>query len=294
MNETAEPEVAPPAEPGSELDAGGPDGVTRSTRAASWAAFRAMLLRDFTVLDKQLAQFVSATVMQPLMLVFVLTYVFPKIGQAIGGAGGSARFSSLLMAGLVAQAIIFFGIFNVGMDLVREFNVTGELEDRVLAPTPVSIVAVEKIVAGGLVGLFTGMVVFPVAAFVPATPVYLDVNLALLATIAPLTCLMAAAIGLTLGSFFNPRTASYLFGVVALPLSFLGAIFYSWSSLDPIPWLKYALLANPLVYASEGLRAALVAGEPHLSLVAVYAALIAFTVLFTAVGIRIFKRRVLT
>jgi ABC-2 type transport system permease protein len=197
-----------------------------------------MLLRDFTILDKRLLQFVAATVMQPLMLVFVLTYLFPKIGQSIGGGGGAPRFSSLLMAGIVAQTIIFIGIFSVGTEVVRELGVTGEMEDRLLAPAPVGLVAVEKIVSGGLQALFGALVVFPIAAFVPATPVYLDVQPLVLLTLTPLACITAAGIGLTLGSHFSPGTASYLFGVVALPLSFLGAIFYTWPSLAPLPAIK--------------------------------------------------------
>jgi len=253
-----------------------------------------MLLRDFTILDKRLPQFVAGTVMQPLMLVFVMTYLFPKIGQAIGGADGASRFSGLLMAGIVAQAIIFIGIFTVGTELVRELGVTGEMEDRLLAPTPIGLVAVEKIVSGGLMALFGALVVFPIGAFVPITPVYLQVQPLVLVTLTPLACITAAALGLTLGSRFSPGTAAYLFGVVALPLSFLGAIFYTWPSLDPIPIVKYALLANPLVYVSEGFRAALVPSEPHLSLAVIYPAMISFAVIFTMLGMRGLRRRVVT
>ena len=265
----------------------------RSMRSASWAAFRAMLLRDFTILDKRLPQFVAGTVMQPLMLVFVLTYLFPKIGQEIGGvSSGPSRFSSVLMAGIVAQTIIFIGIFSVGTEMVRELGVTGEMEDRLLAPAPIALVAVEKIVSGGLQALFGALVVFPIAAFVPTTPVYLQVQPLVLLTLTPLACITAAALGLSMGSRFSPGTASYLFGVVALPLSFLGAIFYTWPSLDPVPALKYALLANPLVYVSEGFRAALVPSEPHLSLAVVYPAMILFAVVFTWLGIRGLRQRV--
>ena len=267
---------------------------TRSIRSASWAAFRAMLLRDFTTLDKRLPQFVAGTVMQPLMLVFVLTNLFPRIGQAVGGGGGASRFSSLLMAGIVAQTIIFIGIFSLGTEIVREFGVTGEMEDRVLAPTPISVVAAEKIVSGGLQALFGAMVVFPIGAFVPSTPVYLEVQPAVLLTLTPLACIMASALGLTMGSRFSPGTAAYLFGVVALPLGFLGAIFYTWPSLDAVPVLQVVLLANPLVYASEGFRAALVAGEPHLSLLVIYPAMILSTIVFTILGMRGLRQRVLS
>ncbi len=271
-----------------------PNRTARSSPGTSCAAFRAMLLRDFTILDKRLPQFVAGTVMQPLMLVFVLTYLFPKIGQAIGGGGGASRFSSLLMAGIVAQTIIFVGIFTVGTEMVRELGITGEMEDRLLAPTSVYLVAAEKIVSGGLQALFSAMVVFPIGAFVPSTPVYLDVQPVVLLTLTPLACLNAAALGLTMGSRFSPGTASYLFGVVALPLSFLGAIFYTWPSLTPVPALKYALLANPLVYVSEGFRAALVPSEPHLSLAVVYPAMIVSAVVFTVLGVRGLKQRVVT
>lgn len=81
--------------------------------------------------------------------------------------------------------------------------------------------------------------------------------------------------------------------MVALPLAFFGAVFYTWESLDPVPVIQYAVLVNPLVYMSEGLRAATVAGIPHMSLVPVYAVLVGFTTLFTLVGVRGFRGRVL-
>ena len=68
----------------------------RSTRAASAAAFRALLLRDLVVLRKNLREFIPRTILQPLLLVFVFTYVFPKIGQGVGGSGsGEALFSTM-------------------------------------------------------------------------------------------------------------------------------------------------------------------------------------------------------
>ena len=103
------------------------------------------------MLGKNLDRFLPRTVMQPLLLVFVFTYVFPKIGQGVGGAPGpSATFSTLLVAGVIAIAIIFQGIQAVALPLVQEFGYTREIEDRVLAPLPVWAVAVEKIVAGAL------------------------------------------------------------------------------------------------------------------------------------------------
>ncbi len=264
----------------------------RSTRASGIIAFRALLARDMHVLVRNLAEFVPRTILQPLMLVFVFAYVFPKIGQSIGGTGEAAsEFSTLLVAGVVALAVLFQGIQAVALPLVTEFGVTREIEDRVLAPLPIAFVAIEKIASGALQGLFAAVIVFPIALFVPATPVNLEINWLVLLTLAPLACIMCSALGLMFGTVFNPRTIPMLFGVVVLPITFLGCIYYPWAALAPIKWLQIAVLANPLVYVSEGFRAALTSSST-MSLWAIYPVLVGLTVLFTAIGIRNFRKRV--
>ena len=154
-----------------------------------------------------------------------------------------------------------------------------------------ALVAIQKAIWGALSGLFSALLVFPIAAVVPATPVHLDINWLVLLTLAPLACYMCGALGLTFGTRFDPRTVPLLFGIIVIPLTFLGCVYYSWSSLEPIRWLQILVLANPLVYMCEGFRAALTT-SPHMSLWAVYAALIGFSALFTWLGINGFKRRV--
>jgi ABC-2 type transport system permease protein len=266
-------------------------GPLRQSRAS---AFGAMLLRDLTVLRKNLKEFLPRTFIQPFLLVFVFTYVFPKIGQSVGGGGGDAatQFSNVLVAGVVATAILFQGIQAVALPLVQEFGYTREIEDRVLAPLPVSLVAFEKIVAGALQCLFAGLIVFPIATLVPATPIHLDISWPVLLTLVPLGCLMSGALGLMFGTMFDPRTVPMLFGVILIPITFLGCTYYSWQALEPIRWLQIGTLINPLVYLAEGFRAALTP-VPHMSLVAVYGVLIGFTAVFTYVGIKGFTKRVI-
>jgi ABC-2 type transport system permease protein len=123
----------------------------RSARRASLVAFWALLLRDLRVLQKGVGVFAIRTVMQPLLLVFVFTFVFPKIGQGIGGSSSSeAAFSTLLMAGVIATSMIFQGVQAVALPLVQEFGYTREIEDRVMAPLPVWGVAAEKIASGAV------------------------------------------------------------------------------------------------------------------------------------------------
>ena len=245
--------------------AAGPTPPLAPTVQRSGVAFRALLLRDATVLRKNLKEFIPRTLLQPLLLVFVFTYVFPKIGQGIGGVRGDAAgtFSTLLTAGVIAVAILFQGIQAVALPLVQEFGYTKEIEDRVLAPLAIELVAFEKVVAAALQCMLAAALVFPIAAIVPATPVHLQINWLILLTLGPLACVMAAAVGLTFGTIFEPRTVPLLFGVIIVPITFLGCVYYSWSALAPIRWLQIVVLLNPLVYISEGFRAALTNSHAH-------------------------------
>lgn len=264
------------------------------TQVSSFTAFKALLLRDFYVLSHNLKEFIPRTVLQPLLLVFVFTYIFPKIGQGVGGdSGGSAAFSTMLVAGVLASVILFQGIQAVALPLVQEFGYTKEIEDRVLAPLRVELVAIEKIVAGALQCLIAAIIVFPIAYFVPATPVHIQYHWLILLTFIPLACVASASLGLTFGTFFDPRTVPLLFGVVVLPLTFLGCIYFPWQSLETIRWLQIMVLINPLVYMSEGFRAALT-DTPHMPILAVYGVLTAFTALFIWQGLKGFKQRVLS
>ena len=254
--------------------------------------FLALLLRDLPVLRKNLREFIPRTIIQPLLLVFVFTYVFPKIGQTIGGGSGSVAFSTLLIAGVLGVTILFQGIQSTALPLVQEFGFTREIEDRVLAPLPIELVAIEKIVAAAIQCLISALIVFPIAKYVPATPVDLNIHWAVLVTLVPLACLFSAAIGLTFGTIFQPRTVPILFGVIVVPMTFLGCVYFSWQSLEAIRWLQLLVLLNPLVYICEGFRAALTP-VPHMSLWAIYGVIIGGTGVLTAIAIRFFKRRVI-
>src|SRR5438045_3031743 len=68
--------------------------------------FGAMMAREFRVLGRNAVSTFMRSVMQPLLFVFVFSYVFPKIGSGFsaGGAGagaaGSTSFSTILLPGL--------------------------------------------------------------------------------------------------------------------------------------------------------------------------------------------------
>jgi ABC-2 type transport system permease protein len=275
----------------------------RSAASASRSAFAGLLLRDMTVLRKNLKEFLPRTILQPFLLVFVFLYVFPSIGQGIGGRGGSAgesAFATILVAGVVGLSIMFQGIQAVALPMVQEFGYTREIEDRVLAPLPVSLVALEKVASGALQGLFAAVIVFPIAAVVHtgSIHVHLSVHWLELLTLIPLACIMCSALGMTFGTRFDPRTVPMLFGVIVLPMTFLGGTYYSWTALSSVKvggfsWLQTIVLLNPLIYVTEGFRAALTPAH-HMRLYVIYPVLLGFSALFLWQGLKGFRRRVLS
>ena len=218
-------------------------------------AFRALILRDLVVLRKTLKEFIPRTILQPFLLVFVFTYVFPKIGQGVGGAGAGERASRPCSSpASSASRSCSRASSRSSLPMVQEFGYTREIEDRVLAPMPVWLVAIQKAIVGrARAGSFSALLVFPIAAVVPATPVHLDVNWLVLLTLTPLACYMCGALGLTFGTRFDPRTVPLLFGIIVIPLTFLGCVYYSWSSLEPIRWLQIARAREPARLHLRGL-----------------------------------------
>ena len=274
----------------------------RSTSAASWAAFKALLLRDLTVLKKNLGVFIARTLIQPFLLVFVFLYVFPQIGEGVGGgsAGGLSSFATVLVAGVVGLSIMFQGIQAVALPLANEFGYTKEIEDRVLAPLSVSLVAIGKVVAGAIQGLIAAAIVFPIASVVHAKGVHpnLVVHWVFLLTLIPLTSIMTSSLGLVLGTRISPRNIGVMFGFIVLPITFLGGTYYAWTTLAAVkvggfPWLQALVCINPLIYVTEGFRAALTTA-PHMPMYVIYPVLVAFCVLFLWVGCSSFQRRVIS
>jgi len=274
----------------------------RSVTAASVSALSALLLRDLVVLRKHTAEFVLRTLVQPFLLCFVFLFVFPKIGQGIGGTGGTAQsaFATVLVPGVVGISVMFQGVQSIALAMAQEFGFTREIEDRVQAPCPVWLVAISKVISGAVQGALSAAIVLPIAAVVHAPGVRAQMNLhwLLILTLVPLSCLAMAGLGLLLGTSFEPRNIGLMFGFIILPVTFLGGTYYEWSRLAPVTlggwhWLQTIVLVNPLIYVNEGMRAAFT-DAPHMHLYVIYPVLMGFVALFLTLGLRNFRRRVLS
>ena len=288
--------------------AGAPRHVTtasRSVMAASRTALGALVRRDLAVLRKNFGEFVARTLVQPFLLVFTFLYVFPTIGQGVGGGsaggpGAESAFATVLVPGVVGIAIMFQGVQAVAMVMAQEFGFTREIEDRVQAPCPIWLVAVAKVLSGAVQGVLAALIVFPIAMVVHAEDVemHFTVQWWIAITLIPLFCIMMSSLGLVLGTKFEPRNIGLMFGFVVLPVTFLGGTYYQWTALDSVevggfPWLQTLVLVNPLIYVNEGMRAAFTHAE-HMHLYVIYPVALAFCAAFLYEGLRGFRKRVLS
>ena len=257
----------------------------RATVRAS-SIFVALLRRDMRVARRELPFFLLRTTMQPLMFVVVFGYLLPKMGFM--GPG----YTTALLPGVLAISLTFSSIQSVALPMVQDFGWTKEIEDRLLAPIPIWLVAAEKIVAGVLQGLIAALFVLPVARLIMG-PIP-NLTFGHFGDVLLITVLGAAAfssLGLWLGTAIQPQQIGLMFGVIIAPMIFFGAAYYPWQGLSAVPAMKYAVLINPLVYVAEGMRAALTPASPHMPLSIVVPALILITAVFWTLGIRSFMRR---
>ena len=250
--------------------------------------FWAMLSRDAHVARRNFVTLASQTLLQPMMFVFVFGRVMTTSGLM------AEQYKALLLPGIIALSMVFTGTWAVAMPLLAEFQFTREIEDRLLAPMEMEWLAVEKVVAGMVQALVSGLIVIPMSWVVMGGVTLSADHLTLFFTLAVLVSLLASSIGLALGCSVGQQHIGLMFSMVLAPMIFFGCTYYPWQALSAFPILKRLVLVNPLVYASEGFRSALVPAFPHLSRAVIVVSLFAFDALFLAVGLRQFKRKALT
>jgi len=262
-------------------------GVTAASATTQRSAFFAVLRRDLYVTWSELPVFLAQVILQPFFLLFVFGKVLRSLGYTRGG------YADLLFPGLLALTAVITSMQTLSFPLVVEFGWTKEIEDRLLAPMRTGLVALEKLVFATLKALIATAVMIPIGILVLGSIPWRWSAMPLFVGVLVLASLLGASIGLVLGTLVTPNRINIVFSLVFTPLLFTGCSQYPWPSLARLRWFQVITAANPITYASEGLRAALVPQVPHIatwiSLIVLPTAILALS----AVGLRGFYRRAL-
>jgi len=242
------------AGPASSPDTGTADPTAQHHVGPVARTFLAVLWRDVYTTTRRPTAFLVQVIVQPLLLFFVF-------GKVLGTAGYTrSDFGATLLPGVMALNALLVSLQNTAMPLIMDFSWSGEIEDRLLAPLPGSLVAVAKMVFGTLCGLFAGLVMAPIGFLVLGTsgwPLSAWPGAVLILLLGSAT---GAGIGLMLGTVVSPERIGVTFSLVLAPLTFTGSVQYPWSSLSHFRWFQAVSAINPLTYVSEGLRAVALPG----------------------------------
>ena|SRR5947209_7048669 len=279
MTSTTTPALASPSE------------MTERAHASRYlGTFAALLGRDLTVLRSNFAEFAAQIITQPLLLVFVFTYLLPKSGINLGGPG--FNFATVLLPGLLASTAFTTGISVVTAPLSADLGATREIDDRAAAPLPLWAIATEKILFGAWQALLACLLVFPLAYVIPASTVHVHIQHPLLFTaMVLLASLLSATVGLVLGCLIRPQRIGVLYGVLVIPITFLGCVYYPWAQLAHVRWAQILVLANPLVYLCEGMRAVLTPSIKHMAPAAYLTVTTLLLATLLTLAVRLFTRR---
>lgn len=263
----------------------GPEDV-RSGAFVSLRTFGSVLWRDIFVTGRELVPFLAQVVIQPFFMLFIFGKVLGSLGYV-----NNAAFAPILLAGIVALNGFLGGLQNTTMPLIMDFSFTREIEDRLLAPMPVPLVAVEKMVFGALRGIVAAVLMVPVGLLILSDVHWPASALPAAFGIIVLGALVGAAIGMTIGTLVTPQRINIMFAVILTPLMFTGSTQFPWRSLSELRWFQVVCAFNPLTYISEGMRAILVPTVPSIPLWIDVLAGVAACLIFGGIGIWGFMRR---
>ncbi len=257
-------------------------------------AFWHTLRRDLVTTARGFIPFVLQVLVQPVSLLFIFGRVMPGVGTT------QQIYPALFFPGVVALTIFVASIQGITLTLIVDLNYNHEIDDRLLAPLPVSLVAIEKVVFAAIFALVAGIIIFPIASLVLGSgyQVRTDALLPLLG-IMVLYALSCASLGLVIGAAFPAEKINLLFPLVLTTSLYTGCVYYTWNSVGAIKVLQILALTNPLTYASEGLRYTMVPLNHGQALATlpigwVLVGLLISLLLLLVCGIQVFHRRVIS
>ena len=121
-----------------------PEPPRLAVRTATAQAFLALCQRDaFATLRRDPWGFLAQSLIAPLFYLFIFGRVLPEIGAA------GPDYGEALLPGVLGLTLVLTALQGVALSLVIEFSFTKEIEDRLLAPIPASLVGRAEARVGG-------------------------------------------------------------------------------------------------------------------------------------------------
>jgi len=219
----------------------------------------------------QLLRAKAANILTKLTNTFIDYYIWAGCTLFVSGhvlqAFGLSQEYGVFQFSAILSAVGLFNLYSNAITIVSDLEGDRSIDFYLSLPTTALTVLASNIAYYTFISFTTGVLLFPLAklilegTFVLANVSWLSVAFFMLLTnvlFATLTFLIAALVPSM--DKFDIIWVRFIF-----PLWFLGGFQFSWYAVyAKVPWLAYAMLLNPITYATEGMRVAVLGQEGYL------------------------------
>lgn len=260
---------------------------TLEARPSVLGTWLALLRRDLLVTRREFIGLIIMFLLQPVLFLLVFAELLPETLLA------TQEYKIYVSPGIVSLALFLAGMQSMAIKIGAAFGWTREIDDVVLAPIPHPLIAIEKMIIGGLLAVSAMIAIVLLSEpLVTDWPVWHEWRWGLVVAVACMGGLASGAMGVAVGTMVRANNVGRVFSLILAPMMFLGGPFYPWVVLENYPVLKGFALLNPLLYVSEGMRAAMAPDFPTLPLWACFLGMGVSILLFAWGGILGFRKRV--
>ncbi|BDC35011.1 hypothetical protein Noda2021_09690 [Candidatus Dependentiae bacterium Noda2021] len=257
--------------------------------AAYVKLFYAFLMRDFYVYGKRMSKYlINYGIIAPVLYVITFAYLQPHVffesKMAVGLSTFIGNVSQILLS--LTYTVISAVLFDLKKHKFTQYQ---------LSILPVKLFIIKEIFFAAIWGF---LIVIP---FFPLARVLLGSSFSAHSISWPLVFIMLFISALACAAYLFFATSllkkteqtRQLWMRVNVPMIILGGFWVPWHVMNAYsPLLGKAVLVNPLIYITEGLRQAIIGGDQFLPLTICIPVLLGFSVVFTLLSFYVFKKKV--
>jgi len=217
---------------------------------------------------------------------FIMAYVLPQIGL-------SATYGAFFAVSTIVS-VAFWDTWNTTTQFIADLDGARTIEYYLTLPLPASLYFIKQICYFAIRAGALSLGILPIAKLILWNQFDL-MHIALFKTLVIYVCSLffCAIMSLIMASMVKNINNLGHVGIRTLfPMFSLGGTQYSWFTMYALsPWFAYISLVNPLLYATEGMHAAMLGQEGYLPFWLCVIMVSAFTLLIGWWSIMRMKRR---
>lgn len=248
--------------------------------------FKWLFLRDIKVLYLELKSELPDIILWSFKILILFGYFMPTLGLP-------KDYGAFILFGTLVT-VIFFRVFDVVNKIIQDIHYVGIIEYQLILPISSFFIFLKNVFIFVIRSFIISICVYFTGCILLVQNIY-DTPSSMVKAfiIILLTSFMFAGLTFLIVSLTKVKNLYFsYFSTILFTLWDFGCYLYSWKVLYlKIPILSYLMLLNPITYAMEGIRAAILSDSIYMNFWLCLIILIFSFVLFSILGFKFFKRR---